>query len=68
VNLSANCSFAARCARADDRCNKESPDELNIGDKVIIKNYCNVKKSAKVVNIYKTSAIVDIIETTSFFS
>ena len=32
VNLPANCSFAVRCSRADDRCFKESPKEIKIDD------------------------------------
>jgi oligopeptide/dipeptide ABC transporter ATP-binding protein len=32
VNLPANCSFAVRCFRANDRCSKESPKEIKIND------------------------------------
>lgn len=32
VNLPANCSFAVRCSRSDDRCFKKCPDEVKIDD------------------------------------
>jgi oligopeptide/dipeptide ABC transporter ATP-binding protein len=32
VNLPPNCSFARRCPRADDRCFKECPNEVDIDD------------------------------------
>jgi peptide/nickel transport system ATP-binding protein/oligopeptide transport system ATP-binding protein len=32
VNLADNCSFAVRCARAEERCFKESPSEVKIDD------------------------------------